>query len=119
MARIVSDVSQQLFCKLVAWECFGAELDPKELLREVPLEDLKKVSANIKAEGAHLKTFTCVSMVELELLFKSGLLTADWNYLRDGDRVTLSYEPISYPKQEMETRTTDLSFDNMPVGASA
>ena len=106
----VSDSSQELMMQLVAWECFGeTEIDPKELLREVPLTDLQAVSRNIKDNGSHLQAFACVSMVELELLFKSGLLQGDWIYTRSGDRVSITYEPVSFPKQSTDFTMVDMA----------
>ena len=119
LSRIVSDATQKLFMQLVGWECFGSEIDPKKLLRQVPIEDLKIVSANIKAQGSHMKNFACVSMVELELLFKLGMLQQDWSFSRKDDQVSLQYEPVSFPTQKIETRTTDLFIDSTPVGAMA
>lgn len=118
----VREAAQEVFVKLVAWECFGeSDLDPKELLREVPLPDLHTVSKNIKELGSHLKNFACVSMVELELLFKSGMLLGDWEYQKDGERVHLAYEPISFPRQETNYELEDLTtLEHLtPVGASA
>jgi hypothetical protein len=115
----VSEQTQDLFMHLVAWECFGAtEIEPKLLLRQVPLADLKIVSANVKAQGTALRNFACVTMVELELLFKSGLLQGDWGYDRNGDRVSLQYEPVSYPPQEVSTPLTDISSEGL-IGAMA
>lgn len=106
----VSDETQNLFMKLVAWECFGAqEYDPKDLLREVPLSDLRTVSRNIKSQGAEMKNFACVSMVELELLYKTGLLAGDWHYTRRGDKVNITYDTVACEK------TT--CFELMDVGA--
>lgn len=118
----VSDGSQELLMKLVAWECFGdTGIDPKRLLRAVPLSDLKAVSRNIKSNGAHLQSFACISMVELELLFKSGLLQGDWIYIRNGEHVSLTYEPVSFPQQTTAFELAGINtLEHMaPVGAMA
>jgi hypothetical protein len=97
--KLVSEGVQDVLTHLVAWECLGVtKFDPKILLRQIPLSDLSVISANIKKQGSALKEFVCVSMVGLEVLYKTGMLVGDWSYVRNDKKVSLTYEPVNFPK---------------------
>jgi len=95
----VSTEGEELFAELVAWELLGdTEVDPKAVLRSASDEDLQTVAANVHGDKK-LKDFLIVRMVELELLFREQLLGEDWTVVRNGNCVTLSFNPATVAPQ--------------------
>ena len=94
----VTEPSQELFTKLVAWELLGVEDDdPKALLRQVPLSDLSLVAKNIQ-DIPDADQFVSTTMVSLELGYRLGKNT-DWSWEREGVTVHLGFklcQPISF-----------------------
>jgi hypothetical protein len=90
--KLVSQGAEDVLVQLVAWELLGAEdVDPKRLLRTLPLPDLAIVQANINAQSDEVKQFVSVQMVELEMLYRRGFLSGDWSYKKESSCVHLNY----------------------------
>jgi hypothetical protein len=104
--REVSNEAELLLMQLVAWEMLGQEdVNPKVLLRQVSLADLSAVQRNINARP-ETKEFVAVQMVELELLYRRGFLTEDWNYTRSDECVMIKFETgdqLSHPALRLAT----------------
>jgi hypothetical protein len=93
MSVSISPHGQDVVRLLVAWELLGAEdIDPKQLLREMAIDDLFLVRENsLLAED---EDFLSIKMVGLEVMYRSGLLVGDWDVFQEGDLVTLSYTTV-------------------------
>jgi hypothetical protein len=90
----VSEAGEELMVLLVAWEMLGrADLDPHQILREVDLEDLEAVHLNISIDPK-TRCFVCCEMVELEMLYRRGLLQGDWSMRRQDAEVQLNFMVI-------------------------
>lgn len=86
----VSPAAQDVFVDLVKWEMLGFDLDPKALLRQVPLGDLSIVKSNIDKNGISGLTAT-ESLVEAEILYRTGKLVEDWSYEKKDESFRLHY----------------------------
>lgn len=94
----VSEQADEVLAQLIAWEMdLRAELDPKALLRQVPLADLSVVLSNI-GEGGSILTDTSVSLrlVFLEHAYRLGHLGGDWEVEKKGLEVFLKI-PLRAP----------------------
>lgn len=88
----VSAAAEDILMQLIAWEMWDARVDPKNLLRQVPLADLSIIQGNISRQEEGVKKFASVQMVELELLYRNGLLIGDWSYRKDNTCVSLNFK---------------------------
>jgi hypothetical protein len=79
----VSEEAEELLSQLLAWEMGATELDPKVLLRQVPLADLAVVLSNIDNESFVFQTSATLRLVYLEHLYRTGNLGGDWEVTRD------------------------------------
>jgi hypothetical protein len=94
MTDAISGKADETVMLLVAWELLGRrDVDPKELLRNMEMEDLLFVRNSIRAAGVG-DEFITTQMVVVEVMYRNGLLTKDWRYTRDGDHVQLEYTPV-------------------------
>lgn len=92
----VSEQADEALAQLIAWE-LGAELDPKVLLRQVPLADLSVVLANVGEVGCVLTdTSVALRLVFLEHSYRIGQLGGDWNVEKKGHEVYLTI-PMAAP----------------------
>jgi hypothetical protein len=90
----VSELSQDLFSDLVTWELLGdADIDPKTVLRQVPLSDLSVVRSR------KLPECVCTTLIDLEWQYRVGQVR-DWTCTRCGDKVKITYDVVSPPATE-------------------
>jgi hypothetical protein len=96
----VSEQAEEVLSQLVAWEMLGREdIDPKPLLRQVPLADLSIVLANIGQGGFPFDTSVSLRLVYLEHAYRTGKLEGDYELERKGSDVTLHIplkEPVKF-----------------------
>lgn len=78
----VSEEAEELLSQLLAWE-MGADLDPKIILRQVPLADLAVVLTNMDQESFVFQTSATLRLVYLEHMYRTGNLGGDWEVSRD------------------------------------
>jgi hypothetical protein len=89
--NVVSTGGEELMTLLVAWEMLGRDdLDPHKILRDVTEEDLETVRGNIRGVP-ETKSFVSCELVELELMFRHGLLEGDWSLEREENEVRLNF----------------------------
>lgn len=92
----VSEQAEEALAQLIAWE-LGAELDPKALLRQVPLADLSVVLSNVGEEDAVLAdTSVSLRLVFMEHEYRLGHLGGDWDVEKKGLEVYLKI-PMKTP----------------------
>jgi hypothetical protein len=91
----VSERTASVLIQLVAWELLseGSTVDPKALLRSLPIEDIMAIRGNIAEEPRCLE-LTTAQMVDLEVQYRTGTLAEDWSYERNNQLVRLHYTPI-------------------------
>jgi hypothetical protein len=93
----VNEKTGSILIQLFAWEMLDRDstVDPKALLRSLPIEDLHTVHGNI-LEDPRVLSLTTAQMVDLEIQYRTGLLEEDWSFERDSQRVLLHYTPIHH-----------------------
>lgn len=93
MTSTISAHAESAIQLLVSWELLGiSDIDPKQVLREVPLEDLLVIRENILRQGDG--EFLSTQMVGLEVSYRHGLLRDDWALTQSGKSVSLRYSPL-------------------------
>jgi hypothetical protein len=93
----VSEQAEELLSQLLAWELGATELDPKIILRQVPLADLAVVLSNVGEEDAVLAdTSVSLRLVFLEHEYRVGHLGGDWDVEKNGLEVFLKI-PMKTP----------------------
>lgn len=90
---VVSAQAEEAIQLLVCWELLGAvDVDPKQVLREVSIWDLYIVKENIMLTGEG--DFLSTKLVELEVMYRDGLLREDWALSQEGEHVSIRYSPL-------------------------
>jgi len=92
----VSYRGQGLMSKIIEWELVGADapVDPHRIMRDLSDSDLKSLWDNVKNVMPEMKTLVSYQVVELEMLYRQGLVDGDWLCIQEGSKVRLSYRPI-------------------------
>ena len=92
----VSTTGQGLMSKIIEWELLGATdpIDPHRIMRDLTDRDVKSLWDNIKDVTPEMKTLVSYQVVELEMLYRQGLIDGDWRCSQEGSKVRLSYSPI-------------------------
>lgn len=94
----VSMGGEDLMAQLVAWEMLGREdLDPHRILRSVLVEDLERVQRNLLGSFERARDrFVSCQLIEIELLWRRGMLREDWCILRSDGSVRLIFNFIDH-----------------------
>jgi hypothetical protein len=92
----VSTTGQYMMSKIIEWELLGAEapINPHRIMRDLSDRDLKSLWDNVQDVAPAMKTLVSYQVVELEMLYRQGLIDGDWKFVQEGSRVRLSYSPI-------------------------
>ena len=99
----VSSGGEQLMVLLVAWEMLGrADLDPHAILRDVSTADLELVQTNI-CSAPETRSFVSCELIEIELMYRRGLLMGDWSIRRSDDEVKLDFVVASHTSWDPRT----------------
>jgi len=96
----VSMTGQNLMSKIIEWELVGADepIDPHRIVRDLSDSDLESLWENIKDVAPEMKVLVSYQVVELERIYRQGLMRGDWLCIQEGARVRLSYYPLNtYP----------------------
>jgi hypothetical protein len=64
-------------------------------MRDLSDRDLKSLWDNVKDVAPEMKTLVSYQVVELEMLYRQGLVDGDWSFSQEGSKVRLSYSPIN------------------------
>jgi hypothetical protein len=92
---VVSNRGQDQLSKIIEWELVGSDapIDPHRIMRDLSDSDLESAWDNLQGAPPDTKKFVSYQVVELEKIYRQGLMHGDWNCIQEGSRVRLSYSP--------------------------